>query len=601
MTEYTATTLKPFLRTWQYPQAGSWHAEVYQQRSVVKTVPQTTTFKFQTLVEQCPPLKDDTATIGTFTYYQGTHVTLPAKASNYQVQLVVKNPTAQAQTSTVIVNALETTTLTIAADQQVTVKFAVALTQAQFDLTFTNATVPSQVGELMVLNVRLQPVQLTAAATPRLFVASDSTAQTYTQAEFPQTGWGAVLYTALFPNGQATVLSDPHADYSLARRYQQGKYQIFNKSIGGRSARSFIEEGKLASLAAEIRPHDYLLIQWGDNDATSYRPMRYVAPTDFASYLNQYIDSALTRQAQPILVTPPSQCKFDGQQGHIGFQPYRAVMLELAQKRHLPVIDLGRLSADALTKLGPHAAKALYLQFAPGQYPAFPEGIHDQTHFNRFGAKVLARLVASELARYQSTYVQSVSQPVQPLVAPAELSAEVEANERVRLRWAPVASAEFYQVVRRVANQESTYFTALEPTFIDVDPGAQPTYQVFAGTLQGLGPVSEIQVPLASNQVRSAAITGLNVYEIDTQTLQDQISFSLRFTAHEQVATYWVYLTNQQTHERRRLGSIAAKDVYQLHSYQAPKAGVWLVQVVGQDTQTNQRLKSKSLIIKALS
>lgn len=582
----------------QYPRPGIWKDDVYYRRQRKREVKISPIFVFNTLSEQCPPLNDDNSTIGTFTYYQGTHIVVKTAACNYHVTLQLQSLATTEQTLSIVINSIETAAVTLSAttkEQKIT--FDVALTKRQFDLTFTNPEAPVTGGTVQLISLTLTKFAPVAAKKPRLFIASDSTVQTYTQKEYPQTGWGAVLYRYLFPNGTAIITTDSSASYSTATVYRQNDLFIFNKSIGGRSARSFAEEGKLASLAQQLRPNDYLFIQWGDNDATSYRPMRYATPTTFSKQISDYIDTAIDREAKPILITPPSQCQFDDEIGHVGFPAYRAVMLKLAATRHVSCIDLGKLSAEALTTLGPQAAPAMYLQFAPAQYPGFPEGIHDKTHFNIFGANVLAHLVATEFSKLQSTYqLRVLPNFAITLAAPTGLTAHIE-TEHVRLRWETVNGASVYRVTRINGTEKNT-FTALTPMLLDTKPGQDPVYQVVAYALDKQpSPTTVIAVAMTAQADQETGIAGINVYEIDTQTFPDQTGFSLRFTAHEHVKTYQVYCFNQRTRERKLLGKIDAANVYALHSYQVPQNGTWLVQIVGVNTNTHQRLLSKSVII----
>lgn len=579
---------------YQYPDPGGWRNDIYYPRKVTAIKQRVTDFKFSTLVEQNPPIGDDTATIGTFTYHLGIHLRLQADPENYHVTLQVQNTMATDQSLTVIVNELEMATVVLNKNQADTIYFDVALTQPVFDLTFSCTDEPTNVGCLQLKGFQMEKYHLKAARFPRLLIASDSTAQTYTVAESPQTGWGAMLYTWLFPKGSAVITPDTDASYTLARVYQQGKYQIINKSIGGRSSRSFINEGKLEQLARQLRPNDYLLIQWGDNDATSYRPMRYVAPDQFVDYLKQYVDVARFRGAKPILITPPSQHKFDGDCGHIGFPAYRQAMIEYATSENIPCIDLGQLTADLLTKYGPKLSRSLYMQFPAGQYPGFPEGVQDQTHFNRYGAKVLAQLVARAFGQLQRDYEYGHNKSSSEAIT--ELSAEVEHSVQVRLRWLPVEGADFYRVTR-IGNGEQVEFTALGTVFVDSKPCQNPKYQVKGYQAEQLLAAAEIAVPMTFTSTADHSIAGINVYEIDRDTFKNQISFSLRFINHPNVAQYLVYVTNQRTRERRLLGRIRAVEVNQLHSYQVPKRGVWIVQVAGQDDVNHQRLLSKAIVV----
>lgn len=582
----------------QYPQPGFWADNVYHRRKRQRKKITTTKFNFNTLTEQCQPLNGDYSTIGTFTYYQGNHIIIPAVATNYHITLSLQNLLLTSQPLAIVVNNLEVAAISLSAtNSEQLFSFDIALTKREFDLTFTNPINPLAGGKVKVTALKLTAFTLSAAEQPRIFIASDSTVQTYTQKEYPQTGWGAVLYRYLFPNGVTTIITDPNASYSTATIYRQGKLSIFNKSIGGRSARSFIEEGKLTSLAQELRPKDYLFIQWGDNDATSYRPMRYASPADFSKQINYYIDTAIDRNVKPILITPPAQCKFEGELGHISFPEYRSEVLKLAKTRCIPCIDLGKFSAQALTALGPKIAPAMYLQFAPKQYPGFPEGIHDQTHFNTFGANILANIVATEFTKLQSTYqLRSLPNSCVSLTSPSGLSARIE-DKSVRLWWEPVTGADAYRITR-INGQKKQMFTTLNSTFWDIAPGKNPIYRVTACAMnkQPSQPVV-ISVTLTVETNQATGIMGINIYEVDTQTSSECITFSLRFTAHQNIDSYQVFCFNQRTREKRLLGQIKANNVYALHSYQVPQQGTWLVQIAGTNIKNHQRLLSKSVIV----
>ena len=97
----------------KYPKPGAWHGEIYAKRQVEQQPAADHTLVYDKLIEQCPPLKDDAATIGTFNYYQGGHLLLQTQACNYQVSLTVTNPQAAPQTFTVVVNDLPQATLSL--------------------------------------------------------------------------------------------------------------------------------------------------------------------------------------------------------------------------------------------------------------------------------------------------------------------------------------------------------------------------------------------------------------------------------------------------------------------------------------------------------
>ena len=174
-----------------------------------------------------------------------------------------------------------------------------------------------------------------------------------------------------------------------------------NRSIGARSARSFIDEGKWDALLKRAHKGDYCLLQWAHNDATAVRPNRYVCPEEFDSFLMKYIDSSRSRGIYPILVTPVSRRNCDEHDGEfvLSFGEYRDVMLEVAKREKVPCVDLCTMSNDYLKEIGSEEAKSLYLWCPAGAYPegAYADGVSDNTHLQEYGAKTYARMVAKAL------------------------------------------------------------------------------------------------------------------------------------------------------------------------------------------------------------
>lgn len=216
--------------------------------------------------------------------------------------------------------------------------------------------------------------QSAAAAPSRVFIASDSTAQTYNASRYPQQGWGAMLPCAF--DGQVTVE---------------------NRAIGGRSTRSFINEGRLDKIAQDISAGDTMLIQFGHNDQNR-KPERYTPVADYKTYLRRYIDVATQKGAQPVLLTPVTQRKFVNGKVVASFPDYSAAVRELAAATRTPLIDLEQLTGRWVERAGAERSKAYFLHHPNGVLPGFPAPIADDTHFSELGARGVANIIASALA-----------------------------------------------------------------------------------------------------------------------------------------------------------------------------------------------------------
>ncbi len=63
-----------------------------------------------------------------------------------------------------------------------------------------------------------------------------------------------------------------HAKFSVGWGVYLGQFlniPLTNNAIGGRSARSFTDEGRFASLISAVSPGDFVVIEFGHNDGSA--------------------------------------------------------------------------------------------------------------------------------------------------------------------------------------------------------------------------------------------------------------------------------------------------------------------------------------------
>lgn len=236
-----------------------------------------------------------------------------------------------------------------------------------------------------------------------LYLASDSTVQSYDAHYFPQTGWGQMLYRFFDHMNNVHEYACSGCNYPQAKVYEMPSIIIENRAIGGRSSRSFIEEGKLDDLLKDMRPKDFLFVQFGHNDASKNRPNRYVNVTDYTSYIQTYIDACKILGVTCVLVTPVARRNCDEHGSfQISFLEYREAMLNIAQNNHIPLLDLGRYSTEYLQTLSFEQSKSLYMWLSKDEYPngAYAEGLSDNTHLNQNGATIFAGIVTNLINSY---------------------------------------------------------------------------------------------------------------------------------------------------------------------------------------------------------
>ena len=204
-----------------------------------------------------------------------------------------------------------------------------------------------------------------------IWMIGDSTMCPYDSSRFPLTGWGM-----------------PFAEYF------DSTVTIENKAKGGRSTRTFIAENRWQPIVDNLSEGDYVLIQFGHNDESENYPDRYTPPEDYRKNLIKLITESRDKKAIPVLITPVSRRKFDAA-GHASetHEVYSKVVREVAEQYKVPLIDLDQMSLDLLQQYGPENSKLLYNQMEDGEEPDYPAGIHDNTHFNTYGARLIAELV----------------------------------------------------------------------------------------------------------------------------------------------------------------------------------------------------------------
>ncbi|MCD7855893.1 MAG: pectinesterase family protein [Clostridiales bacterium] len=168
-----------------------------------------------------------------------------------------------------------------------------------------------------------------------IYLAGDSTVKDYSA-------------KGMYNSGQ--ILSAGSWGEFLQEFFDEDYVQVNDYAQGGRSCRSFLNEGKLAEIMENIKEGDYLLMQFGHNDSASgesYYADRFVPlytqdslptsddrssgfptikPTEavdgsyyytwdcgatYKGFLQEYIDETLEKGAIPVIVSPVARMYYD--------------------------------------------------------------------------------------------------------------------------------------------------------------------------------------------------------------------------------------------------------------------------------------------------
>jgi len=229
-----------------------------------------------------------------------------------------------------------------------------------------------------------------ALAQPKpitIYLAGDSTMAKKLPEKRPETGWGEML----------------------AQYFQDSTAAIDNRAQNGRSTRTFISEGRWQAIVDALRPGDFVLIQFGHNDESKEKVDRYTPPADYRNNLIKFITEVRAKKATPVLLTPVMRRKFDKDGKLIDTHgEYPDIVRSVAAEYKVALIDMQRSSAAVLTSYGSEGSRKLFLQLKPGENPNYPNGIEDNTHFNPFGAEVMAGLAAEGIRQQRLAISKSL-------------------------------------------------------------------------------------------------------------------------------------------------------------------------------------------------
>jgi len=101
-----------------------------------------------------------------------------------------------------------------------------------------------------------------------------------------------------------------------------------------------------------------------------------------------------------------------------GANNYRAAMIHVGNSLHVPVLDLEKKSKALMDTMGQdYMAKFHFMGLDTGEYPNYPTGNADGTHFQETGSLENARMITEEISRQAG---DSVLAPLAALLAPRQ-------------------------------------------------------------------------------------------------------------------------------------------------------------------------------------
>jgi len=162
--------------------------------------------------------------------------------------------------------------------------------------------------------------------------------------------------------GDSTVQSNSGWGGSFCAYHVTSFAACVNLARGGRSTSNYRAEGSWDLALAEMRApgfvRTYVLIGFGHNDQPGKPGRSTDLATEFPANMARYVAEIRQAGAIPILFTPLTRRQFKAGRLEPDLDPWAAALRRVAAETGAPLIDLNRLSSDAVQAMGPVAANA---------------------------------------------------------------------------------------------------------------------------------------------------------------------------------------------------------------------------------------------------
>lgn len=253
----------------------------------------------------------------------------------------------------------------------------------------------------LISSVMLVLLMTSSSKITHIFVIGDSTAAEKNHPERqPERGWGMVLQGCF-----------------------DDKIVVDNHAVNGRSSKSFIDQGRWQKVLDRLQPGDYVFIQFGHNDEKP-KPDRHTDPgSTFDANLERFVNETRAKGGNPVLFNAVvRRCFYQAPVENDDDEKLRKTIYNgdekinsdtlidthgayvvaprnVARRLNVPFVDATKITHDIETKMGIEGSRKLHMWFRPGECPAIPKGRQDNTHYNVYGARIVAQALADAVAK----------------------------------------------------------------------------------------------------------------------------------------------------------------------------------------------------------
>ncbi|WP_312175958.1 rhamnogalacturonan acetylesterase [Chryseobacterium sp.] len=203
----------------------------------------------------------------------------------------------------------------------------------------------------------------------------------------------------IYLTGDSTVVDaqyEPWASWGqmLPYFFVPNEVVIANYAESGETLKAFEDRHRIDKIWNQIKPGDYLFIQFGHNDQKAGNSIK----SGYRKRLKEWIQKARQLGADPVLVTSMNRRVFDEDNKIINtLDDFPEAMREIAKEENVNLIDLNAMSKTLFEAMGPENSKKAFVYYPANAYPNQQNALADDTHFNPYGAYELAQCVVKSI------------------------------------------------------------------------------------------------------------------------------------------------------------------------------------------------------------
>lgn len=179
--------------------------------------------------------------------------------------------------------------------------------------------------------------------------------------------------------------------------FSPDKVVVANHAVCGRSTKSFIDEKRWTRIVNQIKPGDYVFIQFGHNDEKKDYPELYTEPGGtFDDNLRKFVNETRAKGGIPVLFNSIIRRKFcQDEAGNFTNSlsdthgDYLLSPRRVAEELDVVFIDMNRMTHDIVEQMGPEKSKELYMWVEK----------KDDTHLNVKGARLFAGMAIDAVGK----------------------------------------------------------------------------------------------------------------------------------------------------------------------------------------------------------